>query len=97
MKLHHTFLISTILLVGCGTTPEQWVQLLQDANGTNTGQRNYVTHPITAPAPSQGVQPNLQPFGGTGGEEYKTVMVNTPNGIVYKRCKVLNGQNVACF
>ncbi len=96
MKLHHTFLISTILLAGCGTTGEQWNQMFQEANSMNAGQRNYVTHPITASAPSQGVQPNLQPFGASG-EEYQTVMVNTPNGIVYKRCKVVNGQNVACF
>lgn len=66
--------------------------MFQEANDMNAGQRNYTTHPITAPAPS--VQPNIQ---STNDQEYRTVMVNTPNGIVYKRCKVLNGQNVACF
>lgn len=30
-------------------------------------------------------------------EQYQTIVVNTPSGFVYKRCKVLNGQVVACF
>ena len=97
MQLRHTFLVITFVLAGCGTTSEQWQQLLSEANNMNAGQRNYFTNPITVPTPSQSIQPNLQPFGGASVEEYKTIMVNTPNGIVYKRCKVLNGQNVACF
>lgn len=95
MQLRHTFLVITFVLAGCGTTSEQWQQLLSDANNMNAGQRNYFTDPITAPVPT--IQPNIQPYGGTNNQEYRTVMVNTPNGIVYKRCKVLNGQNVACF
>lgn len=67
--------------------------MLSDANAMSPPQRNYITNPYTAP-PVQSVQPN---FGNTANEQYQTIMVNTPQGIVYKRCKVLNGQVVACF
>ena len=97
MQLRHASLVFIIVLAGCGTTPEQWKQMLQEANDMNAGQRNYFTNPITPPAPLQSIQPNFQPFGGTNEHEYRTIMVNTPNGIVYKRCKVLNGQVTACF
>lgn len=93
MKPCHTLLLATVILSGCGSTPEQWNQAFKEANDMNAGQRNYSTHPITAPTP--GAQPSNQP--NSNDQEYKTVMVNTPNGLVYKRCKVLNGQNVACF
>lgn len=96
MQFRHVFLILIIALTGCGTTPEQWNQMLQQANDMNAGQRNYFTNPITPPAPLQSTQPNFQPFGSTNENEYRNIMVNTPNGIVYKRCKVLNGA-VACF
>ena len=61
----------------------------------------------------EGIQPQQQPnypvyqpstvqtapaaWGPQAGEQYQTIMVNTPNGVVAKRCKVLNGQAVACF
>ena len=57
--------------------------------------RDYIADPIIAPVyPS--TQPNFQPFGSqdTG---YQLIMVNTPNGLVQKRCKVLNGQVVHCL
>ena len=97
MQLRHASLALIIVLAGCGSTPEQWRQMLQEANDMNAGQRNYFTNPVTVPAPSQSPQPNFRPFGSTTEHEYKTIMVNTPNGIVYKRCKVLNGQVTACF
>ncbi len=92
MKFRHTYLAVLLILTGCGTTGEQWAQTLKEANDMNAGQRNYITHPITAPAPA--TQPSNQQAND---QEYRTVMVNTPNGLVYKRCKVLNNQNVACF
>lgn len=106
-SLHTIFLAGTVLLAGCSSlptcgTPEAqgqtcttgWAGLLADFNASQPPPRNYITNPITLPTSQQTVQPN---FGNTGGEQYQTIMVNTPNGYVYKRCKVLKGQVVACF
>ena len=73
--------LSGTLLTGCYSMPEQ---------------RDYVANPFYLPQQTQTVQPNFTPLGSTG-EQYQMIMVNTPNGMVYKRCKVLNGQAVACF
>ena len=98
MRIHHAlFVVSffALTLSGCGSpiTPQQWQQTLREANEISGPQRNYVTNPYTLPRAPQMSQPDF----GADGSEYRTVMVNTPNGIVYKRCKVLNGQVVACF
>ena len=88
-------IVGLTFMSGCAET----TQLLREANefqAQQPQQRNYFTNPITMP-PLQGTQPNFAPFGATSGEQYQTIMVNTPNGLVYKRCKVLNGQVVACF
>jgi len=69
-----------------------WADLF--ASFSTFNQRNYVTNPITSPVSPQTIQPNTK---NVGGEEYQTIMVNTPSGLVSKRCKVLNGQIVACF
>lgn len=58
--------------------------------------RDYVANPYTLPQAPQTAQPDFTPWGATG-EQYQTIMVNTPTGMVYKRCKVLNGKAVACF
>ena len=58
--------------------------------------RDYVANPYTLPPAGQTTQPDFTPFG-TVGDQYQTILVNTPNGMVYKRCKVLNGKAVACF
>lgn len=97
MQLRYASLVFIFALAGCGTTPEQWQGMLQQANEMNAGQRNYLTNPITPPAPLPSTQPNFKPFGSTSENEYKTIMVNTPNGYVYKRCKMLNGQVVTCL
>ena len=57
-------------------------------------QRNYLTNPVTLAPATKSAQPNV---GGDQAGEWQTVYVNTPSGLVAKRCKVLNGQNVACF
>lgn len=93
MQLHHTVLVLVIALAGCGSTPEQWQQLFQEANQISGPQRNYLTNPVALPQPVQMSQPDF----GADGTEYRTVMVNTPSGFVYKRCKMLNGQVAACF
>ena len=57
--------------------------------------RDYIANPIIAPVyPS--TQPNVQPFGSQA-NDYQLIMVNTPYGLVQKRCKVLNGQVVHCL
>lgn len=50
--------------------------------------------PTPMVVPTQRVQPSS---GNPVGEQYQTIMVNTPNGLVYKRCKVLDGKAVVCF
>lgn len=70
-----------------------WADAINSFNNSLTKQA-YTTNPYTPTQIPQTVQPS---FGNTGGEQYQTIMVNTPNGIVHKRCKVLNGQVVACF
>jgi hypothetical protein len=57
-------------------------------------QRDYVANPIYTPSP---IQTAPSAWGAQSGEQYQLIMVNTPNGLVQKRCKVLNGQVVACF
>jgi hypothetical protein len=64
-------------------------------NALQPATRNYITNPITVVP--QSVQPNFNSFGSTGNDQYQLIMVNTPAGLVQKRCKVLNGQVVACF
>ena len=67
----------------------------QEFQAQMPAQRNYITNPYVGPS-TQLVQPNFNRFGGSDSEGYQTIMVNTPQGFVYKRCKVLNGA-VACF
>jgi hypothetical protein len=67
-------------------------QLLIESGATYDPGRTYTTPQITLP-PTQ----RTQPAPTAGREEYRTVLVNTPSGMVYKRCKVLNDQVVACF
>ena len=85
------FIAGVFILSGCA----EMGQLLRETSefqAQQPPQRNYFTNPYVAP-PVQTTQPS---FGNTAGEQYQTIMVNTPQGIVYKRCKVLNGA-VACF
>ncbi len=98
-------LICTALLAGCSSLPTcgsaeaqgatsctaGFASTLNEFNATQPAPRNYFTNPYVGPAVSQTAQPYAAP------EQYQTIMVNTPQGIVYKRCKVLNGQVVACF
>ena len=90
---------SVTLLSGCAGMGDAWRehQAIESRLGNPSQQippaRNYITDPIPVPQPSS-MQPS---FSGTPGESYQTIMVNTPQGIVYKRCKLLNGQVVACF
>lgn len=90
MRLHYVFCTASLaLLTGCAGL----AQALQEANAMQSG-RNYVTNPVTLPPAPTTTQPS---FGTSPSEQYQTILVNTPNGLVYKRCKVLNGQAVACF
>lgn len=97
---------SLILLSGCSSlpmcgTPEAvgktcshgfW-GTFADPGVDLTPQRNYVTNPITS-YPVQSTQPT---FGESSGERYEMILVNTPNGYVMKRCKMLNGQAAVCL
>ena len=58
--------------------------------------RNYFTDPFT-PLPVAQPQSAQPSWGTPAGEHYQTIMVNTPQGIVYKRCKVLNGRVAYCI
>lgn len=54
--------------------------------------RDYINDPIVyQPMPTGGV------YGAPQQDQYQTIAINTPSGIVYKRCKVLNGQIVHCL
>lgn len=81
-------LSAVAFLTGCAGL----AQALSDASQMQTG-RNYATNPVTLP-PAPTTQPT---WNNNQGEEYQTILVNTPTGMVYKRCKVLNGNAVACF
>ena len=87
---------SLTLLTGCAGFNEAWREHAaieaQWATPIATPSQPYFT-PMNVPQPSS-LQPN---FGNTAAEQYQTIMVNTPQGMVYKRCKVLNGKVVACF
>ena len=105
-------LVPIVLLTGCSSLPtcgtSEGAAALRQGGACTHGllgtladsgiqpqpSRNYTTNPITLQPAPQMLQPNfkLQP-----GEQYQTITMNTPNGLVYKRCKVLNGQVVACF
>lgn len=100
-----TGLIAIGLLAGCSSlptcgTPEAaahpgnscsapWWSVGSDYRPPPT--RDYINNPIVSPTTTQ------QPVAAQPREEYKTIAVNTPNGLVYKRCKMLNGRVVACF
>lgn len=104
-----TGLIAIGLLAGCSSlptcgTPEAVEYFRSNPNGSCSAPwwsvggdyrppptRDYVNNPIVSPTTTQ------QPAAAQPREEYKTIAVNTPNGLVYKRCKMLNGQVVACF
>lgn len=61
-----------------------------------TGGRDYVANPFYLPPAPQTTQPNFQPFGSqTNG--YELILINTPNGLVQKRCKMVNGQVAHCL
>ena len=106
MKTVYTLsVIGIALLTGCSSlpscgTPEAVEQtcshgLLGTLANSGTTYEPARTYPTYRVEPSERtVQPN---FGGVGGEQYQLIMVNTPSGWVQKRCKVLNGQAVACF
>lgn len=95
--------LAPVLLAGCASssvdtsnwTPAQIARHNADVDASNQFYRDLgnTRYPTTTVAP-QTVQPNV---GTTAGEQYQTIAVNTPAGLVYKRCKVLNGQVVACF
>jgi hypothetical protein len=93
------FLTGCSSLPACGT-PEAKGQTcslglastLADFNASQPPQRDYINNPFPVPA-VQSLQPN---FGNTG-ERFQTIMVDTPNGFVYKRCKLFNNHVVACF
>ncbi len=54
-------------------------------------QRDYITNPMYMPTPSATVQSYSQP------DQYQNIMISTPNGIVNKRCKVINGNAAYCM
>lgn len=96
MKPLCTLACSVILaaLSGCA----EMGQLIRESQEFQTqmpAQRNYLTNPYVGPS-TQMVQPNFNRFSDPDSEGYRTIMVNTPQGIVYKRCTVRNGM-VACF
>ena len=96
MKLFCTSACFAILtaLSGCAEMG-QLMRETQEFQAQMPAQRNYLTNPYVGPS-TQMVQPNFNRFSDPDSEGYRTIMVNTPQGIVYKRCKVLNGA-VACF
>lgn len=79
-------------LVGCA----EMGQFLTEVNQMQQPQRNYVTQPFT-PLQSPVGQPNTQQTTQQTSDEYQLVMVNTPTGVVYKRCKMLNGKAAYCI
>ena len=105
MRLFYLLCIpALVLLTGCSSLPACGTP---EAKGKHcslgyapgafvipVASRDYVTNPVTLPAAPTTTQPS---FGNAPSEQYQTILVNTPNGLVYKRCKVLNGQAVACF
>lgn len=95
-----TLIAGISVLTGCAGFGQAWrehaeadARLNPQAQTQAPPARNYFTDPILVPQPTS-VQPS---FGGNAGEQYQTIMVNTPQGIVYKRCRMLNGKAVACF
>lgn len=96
MKSLYTLAFFVILtaLSGCAEMG-QLLRETQEFQSQVPAQRNYLTNPYVGPS-TQLVQPNFNTFSASDSEGFRTIMVNTPQGIVYKRCKVFNGA-VACF
>ena len=72
-----------------------WQGVLEDYNRSQqyvAPTRNYFTDPLVQPTSNQA---NTRPSAAT--ETYQTILVNTPNGLVQKRCKMLNGKAVYCI
>ena len=98
---------AVILLAGCASTEptcgtpaaqgvpctNSFASMLTEFNATQPPPRNYFTTPFVGPTP-QPVQPN---FGNTANDRYQSIMINTPNGMVMKQCRVLNERVVSCF
>lgn len=86
--------VTLAALSGCAEMG-QLMRDTQEFQAQMPAQRNYLTNPYVGPS-TQMVQPNFNRFGAPDSEGYRTIMVNTPQGLVLKHCKVLNGA-VACF
>ena len=107
MRVQLLICVTTVLFTGCSSLPlcgspeakgkdctHGFWATLANSNVTPQPSRNYLTNPVTLPPAPVNTQPNL---GASPVDEYRTILVNTPNGLVYKRCRMLNGQAVACF
>lgn len=86
--------VTLATLSGCAEMGQLLIET-QEFQSQMPATRNYLTNPYVGPS-TQMVQPNFNTFSAPDSGGYRTIMVNTPQGIVYKRCKLLNGA-VACF
>ncbi len=81
-----------VTLSGCA----EMGQLLRESSEFQAQQppsRSYFTDPIVAPV-LQTTQPS---WGVPAAGQYQSIMVNTPQGAVWKQCKVYNGKIVTCL
>lgn len=88
------FVLTVLLLTGCGMTPAQRAELNRMLHNTgdniqqmnrNTAQGIYNSKPPAAYVPS------------TSSGQSRSFMINTSNGIVQKTCKKTNSNYVYCY
>ena len=94
-----TLLLITLaaLLTGCGTTPDQWADMLQDANRYSSQGYTYTDSVQIEPLQNEPIEwemvPNSYSTQNNGTVRY---MLNTPQGIQYRTCTNVAGNNVYC-
>ena len=86
--------LSVLALTGCAEMGQVLAEH-QEYQRQNP-QRSYIDQPFQ-PLQSP-VQPQTNKTEATSWNDgYQMVAVNTPSGIVYKRCKMLNGKTAHCI
>ena len=83
--------LSILALSGCA---EMGQMLAESQQMQQPNQRDYVKQPFT---PLQGPTTTQTSAVKSSKDQYQMVAVNTSNGVVYRRCKMLNGKAVYCI
>jgi uncharacterized lipoprotein len=84
----------------CGTPEAEGQRYCSESLGSTVANFNATYPNAFSSAPRPAAVLPAAPSQATGKpkpDSYQTILVNTPNGLVQKRCKMLNGKAVYCI